>query len=88
MLKSIATIAASTAALAAVSMTPAAAAQKAPQAQDGLETSMFAPAPGTDVVESRRGHGHRIVFFSAAPYYAYRNCYWGWRYGKKVWICY
>jgi hypothetical protein len=83
MLKSIATVAASTAALAAFTMTPAVAAPKAPQTED---SQMFAPTPVVDVVEHRghRWYGYR--FYSGN--YAYSPCYWGWRYGRKVWICY
>jgi Spy/CpxP family protein refolding chaperone len=84
MLKFIATVAASAAALAAVSMTPATA---APKAQPAEETVMFAPGQGMDVVEHR--HRRHFKFYSAGFYgYGYPSCYWGWRYGKKVWICY
>ena len=84
MLKSITTTAAAIAALTVISLTPVTAAPKA--AQTNTETSVLAPSEGTTVVEHGYGYGYRSTYVSYAP--QYRSCYWGWRYHKKVWICY
>ena len=83
MIKTI-TIAASAATLSAILMTPATAAPKQPTDETAVQ---YAPGRGPDVVE-RRGHHHgrHHGFYSYGR--SYSPCYWGWRYGKKVWFCY
>ena len=67
--------------LAAHLLTPAAAASKAPVNHE-QEAVSLAP-PGVDIVEHRR----RKVFFLARGI-GYPVCFWSWRYGYKMWVCY
>lgn len=49
-------------------------ASAAPKAQP-TEESITVAGSNVEVVE--HGYGHR-----------YHRCYWGWRHGYKIWICY
>ncbi len=67
---------------------PANAAFKAVPVEDGLTTSMFAPSVGVDIVEGKH-HGYRhFRHFGVYGHRSYSPCYWAWRRGYKVWVCY